>query len=670
MKVLDYTGTSHLVSKTKTELAKKVDKVTGKGLSTNDYTNAEKQKVADSLTDAPSDGKQYARQDGDWEELDLDGKANIDGYYDTLSVGLADNLIDRKGNGTPQEISYRTSCGDDSIADDGNGIIQSIFGKTVVWNELIKNSMNYQTYSAYGLTITKTGDIYVLNGTATQDAYFALDSTTEKVVANHKYYVRGCPNGGSNNKYVLVDAWNGYYRELGEGVIFTPSTGNSCQDAMFVKNGVTVENIVYSKPIRVDLTQLFGSGNEPTTVDDPRIEWIKQYANDHPEYNSGELISYNGSGIKTVGFNLFDENAIMIQHGFTKQSDGSFYMSNPNTGYGKVLWKNEIGYTGQIAVTYDVKYLNNTVQSIGLFPVAVYTDGTTSSFPKPYSTAWGNGTFVTAQGKVVDEIRWSYASGSCQSWFKNININLSWSGYRNGEYEPYWSRTLALPISTYFPDGMKSAGSVRDEMTKDKAVKRIGKVDLGSLDWTKSTSVNLPRFYAKVSDIKNVSNWNAVGFECAEYKKGNVFNPTTSMIGVNTNNVYICDENKTNMDATEFKTAMSGVYLYFELAEPIETTITPPLDLTYKVADFGTEESIAEGKSTPFNGIIKYSDDFTRGLVNMPKNYDTTASLDALATSLSTMLTSALDGTVTITRGAYDSTNKKYAWNCTFTPNA
>ena len=131
--------------------------------------------------------------------------------------------------------------------------------------------------------------------------------------------------------------------------------------------------------------------------------------------------------------------------------------------------------------------------------------------------------------------------------------------------------------------------------------------------------------------------------------------------------IYVYDSAYT--DATAFKAAMSGVMLYYELAEPIETTITPPLDLTYKVADFGTEESIAEGKSTPFNGIIKYSDDFTRGLVNMPKNYDTTASLDALAASLSAMLTSALDGTVTITRGEYDPATKKYEWSCQFTKN-
>ena len=43
---LDKAGATLLVQKTKAELAKKVDKVSGKELSTNDYTTAEKNKLA------------------------------------------------------------------------------------------------------------------------------------------------------------------------------------------------------------------------------------------------------------------------------------------------------------------------------------------------------------------------------------------------------------------------------------------------------------------------------------------------------------------------------------------------------------------------------------------------------------------------------------------------
>lgn len=44
-KFLDTAGLTYLWSKIKTALGKKVDKVDGKGLSTNDYTTAEKNKL-------------------------------------------------------------------------------------------------------------------------------------------------------------------------------------------------------------------------------------------------------------------------------------------------------------------------------------------------------------------------------------------------------------------------------------------------------------------------------------------------------------------------------------------------------------------------------------------------------------------------------------------------
>ena len=45
-KFLDTAGLTYLWSKIKTALSGKVDKVSGKGLSTNDYTTAEKNKLA------------------------------------------------------------------------------------------------------------------------------------------------------------------------------------------------------------------------------------------------------------------------------------------------------------------------------------------------------------------------------------------------------------------------------------------------------------------------------------------------------------------------------------------------------------------------------------------------------------------------------------------------
>ena len=45
-KILDENGLQYFWSKLKTSLSNKVDKITGKGLSTEDYTTAEKTKLA------------------------------------------------------------------------------------------------------------------------------------------------------------------------------------------------------------------------------------------------------------------------------------------------------------------------------------------------------------------------------------------------------------------------------------------------------------------------------------------------------------------------------------------------------------------------------------------------------------------------------------------------
>ena len=587
--------------------------------------------------------------------------AKVRGYYPDLYTGLADNLIDRKGNGTPQEISYRTSCGDDSITDDGNGIIQSIFGNTVVWNQranvLPNETRNGLAYSTDNGKISITGTV---QGAPT---YGQFDLTQE---SNFKR---------DGRKYLILlsqtlDVGVSGYGHASRNAFFFSSTAGTDWSGfifMYVEEGETVS--VSNLSLNVfDLTQMFGAGNEPSTLDDPRIKWIKDYANEYPEYNIGELISYNGSGIKTVGFNQFDkDNPSPVIHGYIDSTSMSIMGASnhsiyyipclPNTKYcvsRKAISTNDrfgiadMNDTPKVGGTINDYSIATIYQVVGNDMVLTLTTGANAK----YLAIWAHWVNETDGTEALD----------------TLCINFSWSGYRNGEYEPYWSRTLDLPISTYFPDGMKSAGSVRDELTKDKAVKRIGIVDLGTLNWTYNADSATPYFYTTLSDINGKPNNTNMMSSIYAQKQG-FWNIAGSDMCVGSGNTYLNISNSTYTDAAAFKAAMSGVMLYYELAEPIETTITPPLDLTYKVADFGTEESITEGKSTPFIGIIKYSDDFTRGLVNMPKNYDTTASLDALAASLSAMLTSALDGTVTITRGAYDPATKKYEWSCQFTKN-
>jgi hypothetical protein len=66
---------------------------------------------------------------------------------------------------------------------------------------------------------------------------------------------------------------------------------------------------------------------------------------------------------------------------------------------------------------------------------------------------------------------------------------------------------------------------------------------------------------------------------------------------------------------------MAGKSMYYPMDTPVVTPIDPPLNLTYKVADFGTEQLVPVADSTmpstPFTGTVRYSTDFTRELVHI-----------------------------------------------------
>ena len=62
-------------------------------------------------------------------------KADIDGYYELLTAGAADNLTGR-GDGVSASFLYRTAGGSEDIAD-GVATVKAIYGNTVGWNQLV-----------------------------------------------------------------------------------------------------------------------------------------------------------------------------------------------------------------------------------------------------------------------------------------------------------------------------------------------------------------------------------------------------------------------------------------------------------------------------------------------------------------------------------------------------
>lgn len=182
-------------------------------------------------------------------------------------------------------------------------------------------------------------------------------------------------------------------------------------------------------------------------------------------------------------------------------------------------------------------------------------------------------------------------------------LSFNGTGLKSASEDESKEDTLALPVATYFPTGMKSAGIVYDELTPSKAITRIGVADLGTFKWTMYSvaqgnlfrSPNLEAIgYSLQYDSKNLL--------CAKYPTVKSSLRTDKSISVGSNNcVDIIDSSFS--DATAFKNAMSGVYLYYETTTPTETPVD--LDLSYKSYLNGTEQLLPVNGSVPVTSPIR-----------------------------------------------------------------
>lgn len=230
-----------------------------------------------------------------------------------------------------------------------------------------------------------------------------------------------------------------------------------------------------------------------------------------------------------------------------------------------------------------------------------------------------------------------------------------------------------------FPDGMYGTPTVYDTATKVGGSKVMGIVNLGELNWTKQTTGSgtgggeTPFFRTTISDMKR----STMQVVCQSYiyaNSGDKRMNTAEWSSARQLNIW--DSAFYNSTAAEFKAAMAGVYLVYERETPVPFTWDEPLEMIYPAPAGGTEAIIPLGvdesgvpATAPLKATIFYSKDYVQTINDMPKDFDTTASIDALASALATTLSTALNGTLTITRGAYDESTKKYAWTVTFTPN-
>ena len=506
--------------------------------------------------------------------LVVDNKTDFEGIYELLTAGYALNLVG-KGNGEPQAFMSRKTGGGNIT--DGSAVIKEVDGvQPIVWNQLAKQS-------TIAVSVGTSSDTKLLNSF---------------VVVGHKYLfrweqkntitsiTRNTPHIG----FQYMDASENYH--LSSGWYTWIVEANNANVAAFWVHSPS-EDLTIANITLIDLTKMFGVGNEPSTYEEFLDRISHYHIEDAYAYNAGEVVNYKGIGIKTTGRNLWDEEwEVGSLDGATGKPAASAAIFR-SKNYCPILGGTEY-YLTSASVSINIFYYDKDKNFLA--GKTFYGKNVAITTPK-------DATYFKVRTDSPDNV-----------YNHDICINISDPSF-NGQYEPYktYVRDWSEVMKKYFPDGMISLNGVKDFFNEKKAVRKFGVVDLGTLNWFRVKEADHSFFSITISNKAD----STINMICAIYKNGGATYYSSakadktlyaSLSGGEEKKVYIRDDAYTT--AESFKAAMAGVLLFYELAKPVEDIFEKPLNLTYTVINGGTETSIATENSTQFEGSIAYNKDY------------------------------------------------------------
>lgn len=508
-----------------------------------------------------------------------------------LAVGSATGIL-----GDPETASWMGR----TTAADGAALVEAVKGNTLRWNQqlnaiadkasgwIVNGSTVVAGSNSIEVTPTrKYGGIYyryvsIIEG---HKYLMTLDYIFPSVMNPAEFAVYTDSNMYFTDNFIFITGTTDWQHA---GAIVTVLSGKASDSAriFFQDNRASDWDTWSIKNVMLfDLTAMFGAGNEPATV----AEFEALFPEPYYPYDAGSLLPVRMEGVETVGFNLWDEEWETGGYG--------------NTTGAKESRTDRIRSKNPTAVLPGTSYFFRCATSFDLY----YYDGDGGFISHEYvspSTSIPGAAFTTPSNAALVNFHVQPAYGS--TYNHDICINI-YDPSRNGTYEPHWSSERAIPVATYFPDGMRSAGTVRDELTETQAIHRVGTVDLGTLTWLYNSDTRL--FNANLDDAVRNKN-TGIRCSCAIYTavegygvSGAINDPSVdkacsvgSSYQSSAQNLLIRDTSYT--DPATFKAAMSGVLLYYELATPTTQPIDPPLPLSYRTDAGGTERVMVASGTT------------------------------------------------------------------------
>ena len=433
----------------------------------------------------------------------------------------------------------------------------------------LHNTANSATVNGVTFTVNSDGTI-TASGTATVDAQLQINFSG----LDGDYYFCGCPSDGGAQKYDVYawdltagarfKQWNGTTQSISDygtyqlRQIKIPS-GHTGRIVCRVFNGATVSGVMF-KPMIVQ-SNVTDSSFEPYENICPISGW--------------DEVSATRSGKNVLNPTLPSGTNAGITA--TRQSNKSYRLTGTATGIAVNIW-------------IAGNYITNVSTQLDNFKLLYLKAGTVVTFKdcKPYF-------YDIETGRPNQNYGYSnYPIGSGARaitlphdvWLTGVRIPDGVVGetynatiYPQIElgttataYEPYQADTYTTDLPETVYGG--SLDVVSGVLTVDRAM-----VDLGTLEWSYdatnkrfgSTSLN--------TVIKKVeSNYDIANAICSQYKTtylNSIYAQTDNYFVVVSTAGAVSVRDTQYTDAPTFKTAMNGVQLCYELAEPRTIQLTP-----------------------------------------------------------------------------------------------
>ena len=411
--------------------------------------------------------------------------------------------------------------------------------------------------SSNGISFTVSDDGTVTaNGTSTATAFGHGGAFT---LPAGSYILNGCP---SNTNAIIMDIRNALGgsgivsgADSGNGLSFTLTEETTGVINIRIPSGVTVNNMVFKPMIRL------AAETNPTFA---------------PYSNICPISGWTGAKVTRTGKNLYsakigkDPFANNVGATHTTDSDELVITMTASTDSGvytavtSTLRKVISGILVGSAYTYSFDIKSNTSGNVwcgaehnGAKNVALTTD-------------WQRVTISVSSGKVGAFVVYNRINVARTVTVRNVQIEL---GSTATDYEPYQGETYTTDLGgTYYGGTLDVVSGV---LMVDRAM-----IDLGTLNYTYDASV--PRFYSfgiNTSVKPPRDSDHEVNAISSAYKVTTLnrlystdkFDGTFAVGNTGTLNLI----NRTYTTAADFKSAMSGVQLVYELATPQTIQLTP-----------------------------------------------------------------------------------------------